>query len=99
MKKKNISSGIKELNELIRNKIKTANNENLILMLNTLTERESKILKLKYGLFGNKKYSSKEIAELFKLSSTRIWQIEIKALWKLRHPPRSRKLKSFTEDL
>ena len=66
--------------------------------LDTLTEREEKIIKLKYGLEDGKTHSLEEISKIFGVSKTRIFQIEAKALRKLRHPFRSKKLKGYLDD-
>jgi RNA polymerase primary sigma factor len=64
-------------------------------VLNTLTASEREILKMRFGLDGEKPLSLQQIGEKFKLSKERIRQIEKKAIRRLRHPSRSQRLKSF----
>lgn len=66
-------------------------------VLETLTEREQKILKLRFGLGDGRDHTLEEVGQQFDVTRERIRQIEAKALRKLRHPTRSRKLKSFVE--
>lgn len=66
--------------------------------LKTLTEREAKILKMRFGLGDGNEHTLEEVGQQFKVTRERIRQIEAKALRKLRHPSRSQKLKSFTND-
>ena len=65
--------------------------------LKTLTEREAKVLKMRFGLGDGNEHTLEEVGQQFKVTRERIRQIEAKALRKLKHPSRSRKLKSFTE--
>ena len=67
--------------------------------LKTLTEREAKVLKMRFGLGDGNEHTLEEVGQQFKVTRERIRQIEAKALRKLKHPSRSRKLKSFTNDL
>jgi RNA polymerase primary sigma factor len=67
--------------------------------LKSLTEREAKILKLRFGLGGGSEHTLEEVGQQFKVTRERIRQIEAKALRKLKHPSRSKKLKSFTNGL
>ena len=67
--------------------------------LKSLTEREAKILKMRFGLSGGNEHTLEEVGQQFKVTRERIRQIEAKALRKLKHPSRSRKLKSFTTGL
>ena len=69
--------------------------EQLFEVLNTLTERESKVLILRFGLEEGRPRTLEEVGEIFKVTRERIRQIEAKALRKLRHPTRSKKLKDF----
>jgi len=62
--------------------------------LKTLTKRESKVLKMRFGL-GCKIYTLEGVGQQFKVTRERIRQIEAKALRKLKHPSRSEKLKKF----
>jgi len=66
--------------------------------LKSLTEREAKVLKMRFGLGDGNEHTLEEVGQQFKVTRERIRQIEAKALRKLKHPSRSRKLKSFTED-
>lgn len=66
--------------------------------LKTLTEREAKVLKMRFGLGDGNEHTLEEVGQQFKVTRERIRQIEAKALRKLKHPSRSRKLKSFTND-
>lgn len=66
--------------------------------LKTLTEREAKVLKMRFGLGDGNEHTLEEVGQQFKVTRERIRQIEAKALRKLKHPSRSRKLKSFTDD-
>jgi len=64
--------------------------------LKSLTEREGKVLKMRFGLGDGNEHTLEEVGQQFKVTRERIRQIEAKALRKLKHPSRSRKLKSFT---
>ncbi len=66
-------------------------------VLKTLTPREESVLKLRFGLVDGKQRTLEEVGKQFKITRERIRQIEAKALRKLRHPARSRKLKDFME--
>jgi RNA polymerase primary sigma factor len=66
-------------------------------VLQTLTEREKQVLKLRFGVGGVKEHTLEEVGQQFAVTRERIRQIEAKALRKLRHPSRSRLLKSFIE--
>ena len=66
--------------------------------LKSLTEREAKVLKMRFGLGDGNEHTLEEVGQQFKVTRERIRQIEAKALRKLKHPSRSRKLKSFTDD-
>lgn len=71
--------------------------EQLAEVLSTLTPREAKVLKLRYGLEDGKARTLEEVGREFNVTRERIRQIEAKALRKLRHPSRSKKLKDFLE--
>ena len=65
--------------------------------LKSLTEREGKVLKMRFGLGDGNEHTLEEVGQQFKVTRERIRQIEAKALRKLKHPSRSRKLRSFTD--
>ena len=67
-------------------------------VLETLTEREEKVIRLRFGLEDGKSRTLEEVGQLFGVTRERIRQIEAKALRKLRHPSRSRKLKDYIGD-
>lgn len=71
--------------------------EQLIEVLSTLTEREQKVLKLRFGLEDGRARTLEEVGKQFDVTRERIRQIEAKALRKLRHPSRSKKLKDYLE--
>ncbi len=71
--------------------------EQLLRVLDTLTPREEKVLRLRYGLDDGKPRTLEEVGKEFNVTRERIRQIEAKALRKLRHPSRSKKLKDFIE--
>jgi len=66
--------------------------------LKSLTEREGKVLKMRFGLGDGNEHTLEEVGQQFKVTRERIRQIEAKALRKLKHPSRSRKLRSFTNN-
>ncbi len=71
--------------------------EQLVEVLDTLTEREQNVLKLRFGLIDGRARTLEEVGKDFQVTRERIRQIEAKALRKLRHPSRSRKLKDYLE--
>lgn len=71
--------------------------EQLAEVLSTLTDREKKVLKLRFGLEDGKARTLEEVGKSFNVTRERIRQIEAKALRKLRHPSRSKKLKDFLD--
>ncbi len=71
--------------------------EQLVEVLDTLTEREQKVLKLRFGLEDGRARTLEEVGKQFDVTRERIRQIEAKALRKLRHPSRSKKLKDYLE--
>ena len=71
--------------------------EQLVEVLGTLTEREQKVLRLRFGLDDGRARTLEEVGKEFNVTSERIRQIEAKALRKLRHPSRSRKLKDYLD--
>lgn len=71
--------------------------EQLVEVLDTLTEREQRVLKLRFGLEDGRARTLEEVGKTFDVTRERIRQIEAKALRKLRHPSRSKKLKDYLE--
>lgn len=71
--------------------------EQLNEVLDTLTEREAKVLRLRFGLEDGRSRTLEEVGKEFDVTRERIRQIEAKALRKLRHPSRSRKVKDFLD--
>ena len=71
--------------------------EQLVEVLGTLTPREEKVLRLRFGLDDGRARTLEEVGKKFNVTRERIRQIEAKALRKLRHPSRSRKLKDYLE--
>ena len=71
--------------------------EQLNEVLATLTDREAKVLKLRFGLIDGKARTLEEVGQKFDVTRERIRQIEAKALRKLRHPSRSKKVKDFLD--
>ena len=72
--------------------------EQLEKVMDTLSEREQKVLALRFGLEDGKPHTLEEVGREFQVTRERIRQIEAKALRKLRHPTRSRKLRDFLEE-
>ena len=66
-------------------------------VLRTLTPREERVIKMRFGLEDGSEHTLEEVGQNFQVTRERIRQIEAKALRKLRHPSRSRKLKAFVE--
>ena len=71
--------------------------EQLVEVLGTLTEREQKVLRLRFGLDDGRARTLEEVGKEFNVTRERIRQMEAKALRKLRHPSRSRKLKDYLD--
>ena len=71
--------------------------EQLLEAMDTLTEREQRVVSLRFGLDDGKTRTLEEVGKEFKVTRERIRQIEAKALRKLRHPSRSRKLKDYLD--
>ena len=69
--------------------------EQLDEVMSTLTPREAKVLRLRFGLDDGKARTLEEVGKEFQVTRERIRQIEAKALRKLRHPSRSKKLKEY----
>ena len=68
-------------------------------VLRTLTYREREIIKLRYGIGDGYTYTLEEVGRIFKVTRERVRQVEAKAIRKLQHPVRSRKLHGFVDDL
>jgi RNA polymerase primary sigma factor len=66
-------------------------------VLSTLTDREARVLKLRFGLEGSKQMTLEEVGKVFGVTRERIRQIEAKALRKLKHPSRRKKLQDYLE--
>ena len=77
-------------NEILKDEIST--------VLMTLTDREEQVLKLRFGLIDGTCRTLEEVGQIFGVTRERIRQIEAKALRKLRHPSRSKKLKDFMNE-
>ena len=71
--------------------------ELLMEVLDTLTDREQKVLRLRFGLDDGRPRTLEEVGKEFNVTRERIRQIEAKALRKLRHPSRSKKLKDYLD--
>ena len=71
--------------------------EQIVDVLTTLTEREQKVLRLRFGLDDGRPRTLEEVGKEFQVTRERIRQIEAKALRKLRHPSRSKKLRDYLE--
>lgn len=84
---RNVSPEEYATNEMLKDEISK--------VLLTLTEREEKVIRLRFGLEDGKSRTLEEVGQLFDVTRERIRQIEAKALRKLRHPSRSRKLKDY----
>ena len=76
---------------------KTLLKEQLDEVLDTLTEREQKVLRLRFGMNDGRARTLEEVGKEFDVTRERIRQIEAKALRKLRHPSRSRKLRDYLD--
>ncbi len=68
-------------------------------VLKTLTYREREIIKLRYGIGDGYTYTLEEVGKIFKVTRERVRQVEAKAIRKLQHPVRARKLEGFLDDL
>ena len=77
--------------------IKANLSEQTARVLSTLTPREEKVLRMRFGIGEKSDHTLEEVGQDFEVTRERIRQIEAKALRKLRHPSRSKKLKSFVE--
>ena len=66
-------------------------------LLKTLSYREREILKLRYGIGDGYTYTLEEVGRIFKVTRERVRQVEAKAIRKLQHPVRARKLEGFVD--
>jgi RNA polymerase primary sigma factor len=73
--------------------------EKIETVLQTLSFREREIIKLRYGIGTGYTYTLEEVGRIFKVTRERVRQIEAKAIRKLQHPIRSRKLEGFLEGI
>ena len=73
-------------------------NERINEVLEQLTDREAKVIRLRYGLLDGRTHTLEEVGQLFEVTRERIRQIEAKALKKLRHPSRAKLLKDFRNE-
>ena len=87
----------RELNRADIDESHTLLKEQLATVLQTLTPREEKVLRLRFGLEDGRPRTLEEVGKEFKVTRERIRQIEAKALRKLRHPSRSKKLRDFLD--
>ncbi len=87
---RNVSPEEYATNEMLKDEISQ--------VLLTLTEREEKVIRLRFGLEDGRSRTLEEVGQMFGVTRERIRQIEAKALRKLRHPSRSRKLKDYMGD-
>ncbi|MDD5655474.1 MAG: sigma-70 family RNA polymerase sigma factor, partial [Candidatus Omnitrophica bacterium] len=87
--KKAISPANATVYTMLKEEINTA--------LDTLTEREEKILTLRFGVNDGCPHTLEEVGNIFKVTRERVRQIEAKALKKLRHPTRSKRLRTFLD--
>ena len=79
------------------NAIAEMRNKQISLAMKDLTDREQEVITLRFGLDGNQPHTLEEVGQMFHVTRERIRQIEAKALRKLRHPSRSRKLKDYLD--
>jgi RNA polymerase primary sigma factor len=87
------TTGVSPAEAMIRVNLKeqTAN------VLRTLNPREERIIKMRFGLEDGSEHTLEEVGQNFQVTRERIRQIEVKALRKLRHPSRSRRLRAFVD--
>ena len=71
--------------------------ERIDVVLKTLSYREREIIKLRYGIGDGYTYTLEEVGRIFKVTRERVRQVEAKAIRKMQHPVRSRKLEGFLE--
>ena len=77
--------------------LKTITNEDIDAVLKTLTPREEAVIRLRFGLYDGRCHTLEEVGSEFNVTRERIRQIEAKALRKLRHPSRSKRLKDYLD--
>jgi len=77
--------------------VNAALSEATLEVLGQLTEREQKVLRMRFGIGMNTDHTLEEVGKQFGVTRERIRQIEAKALRKLRHPSRAKKLKTFAD--
>jgi RNA polymerase primary sigma factor len=87
------TSGVSPAEAMIRVNLK----EQTASVLRTLNPREERIIKMRFGLEDGSEHTLEEVGQNFQVTRERIRQIEVKALRKLRHPSRSRKLRAFVD--
>ena len=90
----NDSKGVNPERVIINRKLEESIEE----VLSTLSEKESKVIKYRFGLEGERPHSLKEIGDKYNLTKERIRQIEKKAISRLRHPTRRRRLESYVKE-
>ena len=83
-------TNLEQVAEILKEEIKS--------VLETLQEREQEVLELRFGLVDGTSHTLEEVGKKFNVTRERIRQIEAKALRKLRHPSRAKKLKDFLSD-
>ena len=69
-----------------------------VIALSSLTAREERVLRMRFGIGMNSDHTLEEVGQQFSVTRERIRQIEAKALRKLKHPTRARKLKTFLDE-
>ena len=95
------SLGVSDDNILVvvsLNELFTAASIGISAFLSSLTAREERVLRMRFGIGMNSDHTLEEVGQQFSVTRERIRQIEAKALRKLKHPSRSRKLKSFLDE-
>ena len=81
----------------LENAIQGTLKETTTRVLSSLTPREERVLRMRFGIGVNTDHTLEEVGQQFSVTRERIRQIEAKALRKLKHPSRSRKLRSFLD--
>ena len=80
-----------------RQAVKSSLRDTTTRILSSLTPREERVLRMRFGIGMNSDHTLEEVGQQFSVTRERIRQIEAKALRKLKHPSRSKQLKSFLE--